>query len=276
MSPPQEQSSTMRSHQVPPGPLRNSNCKMGTRESCTQLQRGSSSMCHQSQTSPFMTLHTSFDSKGIQFNPVEPMVHLQATITSCIIDMTHQPVDKLLPLQDQASSAKYRHLTIEKGGKANAERECEDSNLCGSQHSPEPADIAKLQELRRASTTRPVCQEIFSQAKPTSARSDLNNFHGLINQDARPSIQYRPLPIDRSVGMLLASRIQTTTSLHILTGLELIFQDHHKDNTGRMFILQAYPSTSFTKCSLAYQDPSKFQDIKSCSATSLLRSHLSI
>jgi len=29
---------------------------------------------------------------------------------------------------------------------------CEDSNLCGSQHSPEPTkDIAKLQELCRAS-----------------------------------------------------------------------------------------------------------------------------
>jgi len=165
--------------------------------------------------------------------------------------MTHQPTDKLSPLQDLALSAEYCYLTIEKGGKANAERECEDSNLRGSQHSPEPANIIKLQELRRASTTRPVCQEIFSQAKPTLARSDLNNFHGLIDQDARSSIRYRPLHFDRSVGMLLTSRIQTTTSLHILTGLELIFQDHHKDNAGRMFIPQAYPSTSFTKCSLA-------------------------
>jgi len=50
---------------------------------------------------------------------------------------------------------------------------CEDSNLHGSQHSPEPADIVKLQELCRASTTRPICQEIFSQAKPTSTRSGL-------------------------------------------------------------------------------------------------------
>jgi len=202
-------------------------------------------------TSLVMILHASFDSKGIQFNPVKPTFHLLAAPTSRTIDTTHQPADKLSPPQDHASPAKYRHLIIEKSGKANAERECEDSNLHGSQHSPEPTNIVKLQELRRASTTRPVCQEIFSQAKHTSARSNLNNFHGLINQDARSSIRYRPLPIDRSVGMLLASRIQITTSLHILTGLELIFQDHHKDNAGRRFILQAYPSTSFTKCSLA-------------------------
>jgi len=76
----------------------------------------------------------------MQSNSVEHTVHLLAVITSHTINMTHQPVDKLLPLPDQASSAKYHHLTIEKGGNANAERECEDSNLCGSQDSPEPAD----------------------------------------------------------------------------------------------------------------------------------------
>jgi len=65
--------------------------------------------------------------------------------------------------------------------------QCEDSNLRGSQHSPEPADTIKLQELHRASTTRPIHHEIFSQAKPTSARSDLNNFYGLIGQGARTS-----------------------------------------------------------------------------------------
>jgi len=138
---------------------------------------------------------------GIQFNPVEPTVHLLPMIISCIIDMTHQPSDKLSPPWNQASSAEYHHLTIEKGGKTNAERECEDSNLRGSQHSPEPANIVKLQELRRASTTRPICQEIFSQAKPTSARSNLNNFHSLINQDARSSTRYRPLPTNQLVGM---------------------------------------------------------------------------
>jgi len=154
--PPQGKSSTMHSHQVPQGLLQDLIHKAGTRESCTQLQRGSYSMCRQSQTSPVMTLHTSFDSKGIQFNPVKPTVHLQAAITSRTIDTTHQPTDKLSPLQDQALSAEYHHLTIEKGRKANAERECEDSNLCGSQHSPEPTNIIKLQELHRASTTRPV------------------------------------------------------------------------------------------------------------------------
>jgi len=152
--------------------------------------------------------------------------------------------------------------------------ECEDSNLCGSQHSPEPTNIIKLQELHRASTTMPVCQEIFSQAKPTSARSNLNSFHSLIDQDARSSTQYRPLPTNQLVSMqTLTSQIQTTTSLHILTGLELIVQDHHEGNAGRMLILQAYPSTSFTKCSLALRS---IKDIESCSATSLLRSHPSI
>jgi len=223
-----------------------------------------------------MILHVSTNSKGIQSDSVEPTVHLQVAIISHTIDTTHQPMDKLSPPQDQALSAKYCHLTIEKGRKANAERECEDSNLCGSQHSPEPDDIVKLQELCRASTTRPICQEIFSQAKPMPARSDLNNFHGLIDQDARSSIRYRPLLFNQSVGMLLlASQIQTMTLLHILTGLELIFQDHHKDNTGRMFILQHIQAHLSPSVHL-HQDPSKFQDIESCSATSLLRSHPSI
>jgi len=178
-------------------------------------------------------------------------------------------------------SAKYHHLTIEKGRKANAERECEDSNLCGSQHSPECADIAKLQELRRASTTRPVCHEIFSQAKPTSARPDLNNFHGLIDQDSRSSTRYRPLPNNQLVGMRPLVKPNTNSlSLHILTGLELIPPDPSQRTTlegcSSSKRIQAYPSTSFTKCSLVSSDPSKFQDIESCSATSLLRSHLSI
>jgi len=38
-----------------------------------------------------------------------------------------------------------------------------------------------------ASTTRPVHEEIFSQTKPTMSRSDLNNIHGLIDQDTRAS-----------------------------------------------------------------------------------------
>ena len=68
---------------------------------------------------------------------------------------------------------------------------CEDSNLRGSQHSPEPADGIKLQELRRASTIRPVRHGIFSQAKPTSTRPDLDNFLGLPSQAPRPRLEYR-------------------------------------------------------------------------------------
>jgi len=58
---------------------------------------------------------------GIQFNSVKPTVHLLAAIISYTINMTHQSVDRLLPLQDQASSAEYHHLTIKKGGKATSE-----------------------------------------------------------------------------------------------------------------------------------------------------------
>jgi len=180
-------SSTMHLHQVPQGPLQNHVQKLGTKESCTQLQGRPHSTCCQSPTPSVMTRHTSYDSKGIQSNPVQPTVHLQVAFIMHIIDTTHQPAKKQLPPQDQALPAEYHHLTTEKGGKANAERACEDSNLCGSQHSPELANIVKLQLLHRASTTRPVCHEIFSQAKPTVTRPNLNNFHGPINQDARAS-----------------------------------------------------------------------------------------
>jgi len=135
---------------------------------------------------------------------------------------------------------------------------CEDSNVCGSQHSPEPTNNTKLIKLCRASTTRPICHDIFSQAKPTMTRPDVDNFHGLNNQDTRASTRYRPESSNQLVGMhSLASQIQAIFSLHILIGLELI--------------LQIYPSTLIIQHSLASQDPSKFQDIESCSAYLLTR-----
>jgi len=81
----------------------------------------------------------------------------------------------------------------------------------------------------------------------------------------RPS--YNPL-----VGMHpLASQIQATFLLHILTGLEIIFQNQPKDDTGLELILQIYPSTLIIQHSFASQVPSKFQDMESCSAYLLTR-----
>jgi len=117
MLPPQDNSSTMRSHQVPQGLLQDHIHKVGTKESCTQLQRRCLSTCCQSTTSPVTILHVSTNSTGIQSDTVKPMVQLQATIILHTINTTHQPTDKLSPLQDQASSPKYHHLTIEKGRK---------------------------------------------------------------------------------------------------------------------------------------------------------------
>ncbi len=112
----------MHLHQVPQVMLQDHIQKVGTTESCTQLQRRALSACCQSMTLPVMTQHATTDSNGIQFNSVKPTVHFQAAIISHTIDTTHQPADKLSPLQDQALSAKYHHLITKKGGKANADR----------------------------------------------------------------------------------------------------------------------------------------------------------
>jgi len=96
-------------------------------------------------------------------------------ITLHAISTHDQPVDMLTKPLSEPILNQHRATIMGWNGKGNAERECEDIHLDGSQQCHEPARGSSGTKSTQG-RTRPVRKVTFSQSRPTTIRPDLNNF----------------------------------------------------------------------------------------------------
>ena len=92
------------------------------------------------------------------------------------INTHNQPADMLTKLLAAPTLAQHHATIMGWGGKGNAERECEDIHLRGSQQCHKPARKPSGTKSTQGHSTRPQHKVAFSQSGPTTIRPDLNNF----------------------------------------------------------------------------------------------------
>jgi len=88
-----------------------------------------------------------------------------------------QPADMLTKLLNEPILNQHCATIMGWGGKGNAERECKDIHLSGSQQCHEPTGKLSGTKSMQVHSTRPLRKVMFSQSRPTTIRSDLDNFY---------------------------------------------------------------------------------------------------